>query len=54
WSPLILGLPTVIQDASGVPPPLLLRHWLGVTALLFAISGAVLTARLASTRRGVA
>jgi hypothetical protein len=53
WSPLILGLPTVIQDASGLPPPPLLRHWLGVTALLFAISGAVLTARLASAPRSV-
>jgi hypothetical protein len=54
WFPLIVGLPTVIHDASGMPPPPLLRHWLGVTAFLFAISGAVLTARLASTRRRVA
>jgi hypothetical protein len=46
WSPLILGLPTVIQDASGLPPPPLLRHWLGVSALLFAVSGAILTARM--------
>ena len=52
WSPLILGLPTVIQDASGLPPPPLLRHWLGVSALLFAVSGAILTARIVSTRRG--
>jgi hypothetical protein len=51
WLPLILGLPTVIQDASGLPPPPLLRHWLAVTAFLFAISGAVLTVRLALTRR---
>lgn len=54
WSPLILGLPTVIQDASGLPAPPLLRHWIGVTAFLFAISGAILTARIASTRRRAA
>ena len=54
WSPLILGLPTVIQAASGLPPPPLLRHWLAVTALLFAISGVILTARLTSTRRRAA
>jgi hypothetical protein len=54
WFPLILRLPTVIEDASGLPAPPLLRHWLGVTAFLFAISGAVLAARLASIRRSAA
>ncbi|MGH3768352.1 MAG: hypothetical protein ACRDTX_24905 [Pseudonocardiaceae bacterium] len=52
WFPLILGLPTVIEEASGLPAPPLLRNWLGVTALLFATSGAILTARLVSARRG--
>lgn len=51
WSPLILGLPTGIQEASGVPPPPLLTHWLAVTAVLFAISALVLTVRLATIKR---
>lgn len=54
WSPLILGLPTAIEEASGVPPPPLLTHWLAVTAVLFAISTLVFTVRLATTRKEAA
>lgn len=51
WSPLILGRPTAIQDASGLPAPPLLSHWLAVTAVLFAISAVTLTVRVAMTQR---
>ncbi|HET9256971.1 MAG TPA: hypothetical protein VFO16_17485 [Pseudonocardiaceae bacterium] len=52
WAPLILRLPTVIQAASGLSAQPLLPHWLGVTAVLFAISIAVLTVRMAVLGRG--
>jgi hypothetical protein len=52
WSPLVLRLPTAIEEASGVPAPPLLAHWLAVTAVLFAISAATLVVRIATAQRG--
>jgi hypothetical protein len=54
WSPLILGRPTVIREASGLPSPPLLPHWLAVTAVLFAISAVAFTVRIAPRLRGLA
>lgn len=54
WSPLILGLPTAIQEASGAPAPPLLAHWLVVTAALFTTSAVTFAVRIATTKRGAA
>ena len=47
WSPLILRLPTAFHEASGLSAQPLLPHWLAVTAVLFAVSAAVLAVRIA-------
>ncbi len=47
WSPLILRRPTALQEASGLSDQPLLPNWLAVSAVLFAISAAALTARIA-------
>jgi len=54
WSPLILGLPTAIAEASGGPAPPLSAHWLAVTAALFATSALVFAVRIVSAKRGTA
>ena len=51
WSPLILRLPTEFHAASGLSDRPFLLHWLGVTVVLFGISAAILTARIATTSR---
>ncbi|MGH3695775.1 MAG: hypothetical protein ACRDRX_17605 [Pseudonocardiaceae bacterium] len=51
WSPLILGLPTAIENASGLPAPPLRSHWLAVTAVLFAISAVTFAVRVIMTQR---
>jgi hypothetical protein len=51
WSPLILRLPTAFHAASGLSDQPFLRHWLAVTVVLFGLSAATLTARIARSRR---
>jgi hypothetical protein len=51
WSPLILRLPTEFHAASGLSDRPFLLHWLGVTVVLFGMSAAILTARIATTSR---
>jgi hypothetical protein len=48
WSPLILRLPTAFHAASGLSDQPFLRHWLAVTVVLFGLSAATLTARIAT------
>lgn len=50
WSPLILRLPTAFHAASGWSDQPFLPHWLTVTAVLFTISAAIFTARMAVIR----
>ena len=48
WSPLILQLPTAFHAASGLSDQPFFRHWLAVTVVLFGLSAATLTARIAT------
>ncbi len=52
WSPLILRVPTVYSEASGLSAQPFLPRWLTVTVVLFAISAATLAVRVATLRRG--
>ena len=54
WSPLILRVPTAYQEASGLSAQPFLPRWLAVTAVLFAISAAILAVRVARIRQSVA
>jgi hypothetical protein len=48
WAPLVLRLPTEFHAASGLPDQPFFRHWLAVTVVLFGLSAATLTARIAT------
>lgn len=47
WAPLILRLPTEFHASSGLSDQPFWRHWLAVTVVLFGLSAATLTARVA-------
>ena len=54
WAPLILRLPTEFHLASGLSDQPFLAHWLAVTVVLFGMSAATMTARIATKARGPA
>ena len=54
WAPLILRLPTEFHAASGLSDQPFLAHWLAVTVVLFGMSAATMTARIATKARGPA